>query len=69
MSRVSGRSNLIDVEVTLVAETPQAVRVSPDGERRNAIWLPKSQCEVERGKGVLATVTLPEWLAIQKGLV
>lgn len=32
------------------------------------IWLPKSQVEIERQGDGLVTVTLPEWLAIEKGL-
>jgi len=41
------------------------------------VWLPKSQCEVDSSpnenkllrRGDTVTVTLPEWLAIEKGIV
>lgn len=37
----------------------------------NAVWLPKSQVEVEHdgGQERFVTVTLPEWLAKEKGLI
>jgi hypothetical protein len=68
------RSNLIDIEVILHHETDRAVLVSDDGIRENAVWLPKSACEIEqnpRGSDRQATwtVTLLENLAIAKGLV
>lgn len=30
------------------------------------VWLPKSQCEWDENEG---TILVPEWLAIEKGLV
>lgn len=30
------------------------------------VWLPKSQCEFDEDDG---TVLVPEWLAVEKGLV
>ena len=51
------------------AETDRAIRVSDDGEDRNAVWLPKSQIEIGELKAGYVEVTLPEWLAIDKGLV
>jgi hypothetical protein len=69
------KSDLIDVTVQMHADTEKAVLVSDDGDKGKAIWLPKSQIEIafhpsmkERGKGV-ATITLPEWLAKDKGLI
>ena len=59
------KSDLIDLEVEIKAETDAAVLVS-DGDKE--AWLPKSQIEIER-KGRVATVTLPEWLAIAKEFV
>jgi hypothetical protein len=69
------KSDLIDVTVQMHAETEKAVLVSDDGDKSKAIWIPKSQCEVEfdpsmkeRGKGI-ATLTLPTWLAKERGLI
>jgi hypothetical protein len=69
------KSNLIDVTVQMHAETDKAVLVSDDGDKNKAVWIPKSQIEIafhpsmkERGNGA-ATITLPEWLAKDKGLI
>ena len=69
------KSDLIDVTVQMHAETEKAVLVSDDGDKASAVWIPKSQCEIEfdasmkvRGNGA-ATLTLPEWLAKDKGLI
>jgi len=52
------------------AETPAAYGVKEHGEGP-LIWLPKSQCDVEDGAelGRAAMFLVPEWLAIEKGLV
>lgn len=63
------KSDLVDVEMQLHAETEKAIRVSDDGEDENGVWLPKSQVEFVRKKGGIVVVTLPQWLAEQKGLV
>jgi hypothetical protein len=69
----NARSPLIDITMLLHHETKLAVLVSDDGERGNAVWLPKSQIEIdkklrkERGLFIV-DVTLPERLAIDKGL-
>lgn len=83
--RVTGASDLVDVTVLLHAESKRgqkgqgAIRVSNDGDDDKAQWLPKSQVEFsttgkrqrsKQGPGVeVVTVTLPEWLAKDKGLI
>jgi hypothetical protein len=69
------KSDLIDVTIQMHIETEKAVLVSDDGDKDKAVWIPKSQCEIsfhpsmrERGKGI-ATITLPQWLARDKGLI
>lgn len=62
------RSNIIDVAVVLHHRTERAVLVSADGDREKAVWLPLSQIEFDEG-GATAVVTLPEWLALDKGLI
>ena len=73
------KSNLVDIECKVVSETEKAIAVvdgteeevplgGPLGKsvkRLKRFWLPKSQVEVN-GDG---TVTMPEPLAIEKGLV
>lgn len=63
------RSNIIDIEVELHHRTERAALVSLDGDRERAVWLPLSQIEIEVLPGPLSIVSLPERLAIDKGLV
>ena len=67
------KSDLIDVTVQMHAETEKAVLVSDDGDKDKAVWIPKSQCEIEfdasmkvRGNGA-ATLTLPRMARDRKG--
>lgn len=57
----SGKSNLIEVSCEIRHETEKAYLIF-DGTKE--VWLPKSQVEVEDGE-----VTMPEWLAMEKGLI
>ena len=59
------KSDLVDIEVVIKIETAKAVLVN-DGKRD--VWLPLSQVEMERDDEK-TFVTMPEWLAIDKGLV
>lgn len=64
------RSNIIDVDVQLLRETEKAVQVSALGISAEAVWLPRSQIEISRAAtATLYVVTLPEWLAQEKGLI
>jgi len=57
----------IEVCVEIESETDQAYLVN-DGDK--TVWLPKSQIQSETFEGeVLATLEIPEWLAVKKGLV
>ena len=61
--------SLIDIEVHVLHETEMAWRVTLD-DPKDGLWVPKSQCEIEPSdEGTAAMLTLPEWLAIEKGLV
>ena len=62
------KSNLVDIEGAIHAETEKAVLFSETGERAKAVWLPKSMVEIDRdgGKSIL---TMPEQLALDKGLI
>lgn len=63
------KSDLVDLTVQKLHETDKAVLVTetvPDA----GVWLPKSKIEIEPADvGGLFVVTMPEWLAIEKGLV
>ena len=58
---MSGESDLIDIVVTLRHQTDKAYLVD-DGDKQ--VWVPKSQSEYADG-----ILTLPEWLAMDKGLI
>lgn len=64
------KSKLIDVSMTLHVETSAAILVSDDGDKEKAVWLPKSQVEfTEPNAKQITEVTMPEWLAKEKGLI
>lgn len=77
------KSDLSDFDLALHYDTGKAVLVSETGEEAKAIWLPKSHVEIVRtdktvtgsrknGRAMnwpLVTVTVPEWLAKEKGLI
>jgi hypothetical protein len=60
---MSGRSDIIDVAAELRHETDKAFLVF-DGTRE--VWLPKSMVEYDSTDGTFA---MPEWLAMDKGLI
>ena len=60
---MSAKSDLVDVTGEIQGETDKAYRFH-DGVR--TVWLPKSQCEWDATEGIM---TMPEWLAGEKGLI
>lgn len=62
--------DIIELTVQLHGKTDRAIRVSDDGENQNAVWIPKSQIEAQEdlGKGMIE-ISIPEWLALDKGLI
>ena len=60
------RSNLVDLALQVIDETPKAIRVT-DGTRKE--WLPLSQIEIAPHSANIRIVTMPEWLAKEKGLI
>lgn len=59
---------LYDASFELYGETEKAIRVSDDGGE-TFHWLPKSQIEYEMKQGQVVEVTMPAWLAKEKGIV
>ena len=67
MSRPNGRSDVIDLTGTLVRETDKAI-LFDNGTAET--WLAKSQIEYNPDDLYsIGDVTLPEWLAKEKGLI
>lgn len=56
-------NDLIDISGEIKAETEKAYRFY-DG--KETVWLPKSQCEWKEEE---KTMTMPEWLTMEKGLI
>jgi hypothetical protein len=71
---VARTSELVDLHLQKRWETDKAVLVT-NGEivdgKLHTVWLPKSQIEIEPTDelGVQLIITLPRWLAEDKGLV
>ena len=61
---MSKKNDLVDVDAILVHETENALLVDI-GEPEN-VWLPKSSCIYYQEQEI---VTVPERLAIEKGMV
>lgn len=62
------KSDLIDITMQIHHRTERAVLASDDGDKDKAVWLPLSQVEVSMKGGGFAEITMPEWLAVEKGL-
>ena len=64
------KSTLCDIEVIYQTETERAVCVRED-ERTDDTWLPKAECEIDGTleRGTVVTLTAPEWLLTEKGLI
>lgn len=60
---INGKSNVIDIEGRLKHQTPQAYLFNSDDDGED-YWIPKTQADYADG-----VLTLPEWLAIDKGMV
>ena len=57
----------VEVDIEVIRKTHAAVLVNC---RAGEVWLPLSQIEYETlHEGDYATVSIPEWLAVEKGLV
>lgn len=61
------KSDLIDVDLSYSGQTPLAIRVKDAG--KDWFYLPKSEIEFEMTGIGQVRVTLPRWLAREKGLI
>lgn len=57
---------IVDLNATVHAETEKARGFKFSEDQVDLIWIPKSQHEWDEREWV---ISLPEWLAIEKGLV
>ena len=69
------KSDLVDLEVQVKCDATKNKAVAiydfGFGDEGKTIWLPRSQIEIEYRdqSNRFATVTMPEWLAQEKGLI
>ena len=60
----------VAIEVMLKHTSERAILVCDQGDGSSeGVWLPKSQVSGWEEVGNICTVTMPEWLAIERGLV
>lgn len=67
-----GDGKTVDIPCELIFETDRAWKctVLPPGKnaKEREEWFPKSQCEL-KSKGMDDYLIVPEWLALEKGLI
>lgn len=63
------KSDIVDIDVEVAHRTEKAVLVHT-GNKEEAVWLPLSMIEIgPSGIAGIETITLPERLALEKGLI
>lgn len=62
----SGRSDLVDIACELIHQTEKALLVHDGGKQ---VWVPKACAEFVAERGRFGTLTLPENVAHEKGLI
>lgn len=68
MTRSTGK--YVDIEVFVKHETERAILVCDDSEgTTEGVWVPKSQASGWGDVGEVSTITLPEWIATERGLI
>lgn len=58
------KSDLVDVDVVVRMDREKSWGIEDPNEEGKLIFLPKSQCERDGN-----TMTMPQWLAREKGLI
>ncbi|KRW94320.1 hypothetical protein [Paracoccus sp. MKU1] len=66
---VQRRHSIVTVEVFKHRQTDKAWHVSLDGDNDKAVWIPKSQGEIEQTGIETWELQLPEWIAKERGLI
>lgn len=63
------RSDIIDLRGQIHARTDRAILFSDDGDKESAVWLPLAHVEIGQLHRGVGEISLPEWLAVDRGLV
>jgi hypothetical protein len=69
-----GKARLVDLTMTAHGHSALAYRLSLDGDDQHSVWLPRAAVELDPPddppiKGRHYTATMPERLALNKGLI
>lgn len=62
-------SGHVELELHIHHTGDRFIVASDDGDREHAVTLPLSQIEVAPRRGAVAEVSMPQWLAEERGLV
>lgn len=62
-------TNTVEIQCHYHHDTNEAIKVSLNGDDKNAIWLPKELIEITYDNGEVVVMSVPEWLAYDKGLI
>ncbi len=63
------KSDIVDIEGRVHAKTDRAILFSTDGDREEAVWLPLAHVEISELRRGVGVVSMPEWLAVDRGLI
>ena len=67
---MSKTSEPVEIDAYLHKQTPDAYLISLDEDEDEAVWVPKSLAKiVEDGDDDVYVFSMPEWLALDKGLI
>jgi len=67
--RAVRKSPELEFTVFLHRETERAALVSESGREERAFWLPKSRISITPKTENIVEISVPEWLAKNKGLI
>lgn len=60
---------LVTIDGAIEARTEKAV-LFHTGDKTQAVWLPRSKIQIDDSGFVgILTVTMPEWMALERGLI
>ena len=66
---MSRDDDFVYIDGAIEARTDKAI-LFHTGDKTQAVWLPKSRIQIDdTGIPEIFTVTMPEWMAIERGLI
>lgn len=63
------RNEIVEVDGAIEARTDKAI-LFHTGDKTQAVWLPRNQIQIDdTGFPEIFTVSMPEWMALDRGLI